>query len=123
MTMSKTIRPERLPRPPRLQCRKCPWRKDVDPNDIPGGYSRKKHAALACTIARPGDLPSGPLRLMACHETPRGHELPCVGWMVHQLGPGQNLGLRMAVSMGKYDGNVETVGDQHACLEDTLPRR
>ena len=35
------------------QCRKCPWRKDVDPHDIPNGYCEQKHAGLADTIAEP----------------------------------------------------------------------
>lgn len=58
---------------------------------------------------------------MACHETKVGGELPCVGWLVHQLGPGNNLGLRLAVISGRVDGNVKTVGPQHETFEDTLP--
>ena len=41
------------------QCAKCPWRVDVDPHEIPNGYSVDKHAALASTIAAPGALPVG----------------------------------------------------------------
>lgn len=29
----------------RKQCHKCPWRTDVDPNDIPNGYCELKHMA------------------------------------------------------------------------------
>lgn len=58
---------------------------------------------------------------MACHETKLGGELPCVGWLVHQLGPGNNIGLRLAVIHGRVDGNVQTVGPQHETFEDTLP--
>lgn len=105
----------------RKQCRKCPWRVDVDPNEIPNGYCPTKHAKLESTIAQPGQFSSGPLRVMACHETPVGKEVPCVGWLVHQLGPGNNFPLRLAVMGGRIDGNVETVGEQHATLEDTLP--
>jgi hypothetical protein len=106
---------------PRKQCKKCPWRKDTDPYDIPNGYCEKKHAALENTIAVPGALNLGTLRLMACHETPPGKELPCVGWLMHQLGPGNNIGLRLAVSRGRVDANVELVGEQHERFEDTLP--
>lgn len=105
----------------RKQCKKCPWRVDVDPNDIPGGYCATKHAALESTIANPGELRFGAMRMMACHETPAGKELPCVGWLVNQLGPGNNIALRMKVILGSVDGDVQVVGEQHATLADTLP--
>ncbi len=105
---------------PRKQCQKCPWKVDVDPNDIPGGYCATKHAALSDTIAE--GLRDGPIRIMACHETSLGRELPCVGWLVNQLGTGNNLSLRMRVAAGQIDGNVRTVGEQHQRFEDTLPR-
>lgn len=107
---------------PRKQCAKCPWRKDVDPNDIPNGYDVARHKALTDTIAKPATFTgAGVGKVMACHETPVGKELPCVGWLVHQLGPGNNLGLRIAVMRKSIDANVETVGEQHECLEDTFP--
>ena len=106
----------------RKQCKACPWKVSTNPRDIPNGYCETKHAALASTIAPPGQLVSaGELRWMACHETPSGKEKPCVGWLVHQLGEGNNIGLRMAVIRGRVDANVETVGEQHTRLEDTLP--
>ena len=111
-------------KPPRQQCAKCPWKVGTDPNEIPGEYSAEKHAALDKTIATPGDLRTlGTLRMMACHETDAGRELPCVGWLVHQLGPGNNLGLRLRVMSGQVDGNVRTVGPQHERFGDTLPRQ
>ena len=104
--------------PIRQQCAKCPWKKSTDPHDIPNGYCEKKHANLKCTIAVPGELRfSGSIRLMACHETERS---PCVGWLAHQLGPGNNIALRLAVMSKQIDGNVETVGEQHETFEDTL---
>jgi hypothetical protein len=60
--------------------------------------------------------------MMACHETVVGKELPCVGWLVHQAGVGNNLGLRMAIFSGQVDMNVRTVGPQHTRFEDTLPK-
>ena len=107
---------------PRKQCKKCPWRVDVDPFDIPNGYCPDKHGGLKDTIAEQGALPQGePLRLMACHESREGKELPCVGWLAHQLGPGNNIPLRLAVTYGRVDGRVETVGEQHQTFEATLP--
>lgn len=106
----------------RRQCSKCPWKKSTDPRDIPGGYSEELHAKLRSTIAEPGSFRPEARGMMACHETPKGHELPCVGWLIHQLGVGNNLALRLSVVTGRVDANVETVGPQHVCFEDTLPR-
>lgn len=105
----------------RKQCAKCPWRVDVDPNDIPNGYCPNKHAALTKTIKSGPASIGGSLHLMACHETKTGKELPCVGWLANQLGPGNNLGLRLAVIGGRIDADFELVGEQHERLEDTLP--
>lgn len=110
-------------RVPRRQCAKCPWKKGIDPNDIPNGYSEKQHRDLASTIAEPGSFRPGAAATFACHETSVGAEKPCVGWLVHQLGPGNNLGLRLRVITGQVDANVETVGEQHERFEDTLPKR
>lgn len=101
------------------QCAKCPWRKDVDPRDIPNGYCETKHANLKDTIAEPGafDL-SGPLRAMACHET---HDAHCVGWLSNQLGPGNNIPLRFAMMDCENLSKVRLKGEQHECFEDTLP--
>lgn len=107
----------------RKQCAKCPWKVSTNPRDIPGGYCEVKHAGLENTIADPGSCANmGGVRIMACHETTAGKELPCIGWMDNQLGEGNNMGLRMAVITGRIDGNFETVGEQHECLEDTLPQ-
>lgn len=108
-------------KPPRRQCAKCPWRKDVDPRDIPGGYSETKHRNLKSTIAEPGSFRQ-PNAMMACHETPPGKELPCVGWLAHQLGPGNNIGLRLRVLMQPELGNYALVSEQHERFEDTLPK-
>ncbi len=105
---------------PRLQCGKCPWKKSTNPHDIPDGYSEAQHRGLASTIAEPGSFRPDSA-IMACHETAVGKELPCVGWLVQQLGPGNNIGLRLKVRAGKVDANVKTVGPQHARFEDTLP--
>lgn len=106
----------------RRQCRKCPWKTSTDPHDIPNGYSERKHANLSATVAEPGTLRTdGPLRIMACHETPLTKELPCIGWLTNQMGPGNNLALRLAVIRGRIDADVETVGPQHERFEDTLP--
>lgn len=107
------------------QCAKCPWRTDVDPHDIPNGYCEAKHAGLDSTIAEPGDVAavfSGEVRIMACHET---HKDACVGYLHNQLGPGNNIALRMwfsdQVRKGKVKKRLEVIGEQHETFEDTLP--
>ncbi len=107
----------------RRQCNKCPWKKSTDPRTIPNGYCTKKHARLRSTIAREEAPPfCAELRMMACHETPVGRELPCVGWLANQLGEGNNLALRLAVVRGLVDADVLLVGEQHERFEDTLPQ-
>ena len=107
----------------RKQCAKCPWRKDVNPFDIPDGYCPMKHANLKETIADPEVIRiSGDLRIMACHESKVGRESPCVGWLAHQLGPGNNLLLRLRAIGDPSLADLVLVGDQHETFEDTLPR-
>lgn len=103
------------------QCVKCPWRKDVDPRDIPNGYSEQKHRALKSTIARDGDwhaFASNEIRVMACHET---HNTHCLGWIVNQLGAGNNIALRLDMLSCANADKILLVGDQHEHFEDTLP--
>jgi len=102
------------------QCDKCPWRIDVDPHDIPNGYCEVKHKALESTIAKPGALNLGAVSMMACHDSPVGKERPCVGWLANQLGPGNNIGLRLWASKN-LKGPLNLVGEQHETFEDTLP--
>lgn len=98
------------------------WRVDVDPHDIPDGYSEDKHRGLAGTIAKPGDIASafaGELHIMACHET---HDAHCVGWLDNQLGTGNNIGLRLSMMNCTNVGALRLRGEQHQCFEDTLPK-
>jgi hypothetical protein len=106
----------------RRQCEKCPWKQSTNPREIPFGYSEAGHRALARTIYDGTQPIAGPLRIMACHDYSVGAEQPCVGWLAHQLGPGNNLPLRWAVRLGRISADVETVGPQHPTFEATLPR-
>mgnify|MGYP006445243991 FL=1 len=104
----------------RRQCAKCPWKVSTDPHTIPNGYTEEAHSALESTIAEGfGSLRSAP-KMMACHESPVGAEEPCVGWLVHQLGPGNNFGLRMQALGGRF-GDLVVDGEQHETFEETLP--
>ena len=99
------------------QCAECPWRVDVDPHDIPNGYSEDKHRALENTIARPGELRDTG-HAMACHETDDAH---CIGWLVNQIGPGNNIGLRIRMMTCSNARQIKLRGEQHQRFEDTLP--
>ncbi len=104
------------------QCAKCPWRKATDPNKIPDGYSVEKHAALKRTIAKEGDLSTvfaKEIRAMACHET---HDAHCIGWLWHQIGPGNNIALRLHVRSCTNFDQIKLRGPQHETFEDTLPK-
>lgn len=105
--------------PNKKQCAKCPWKVGVDPKDIPNGYDRSRHEKLRETIAVHGAIHVGKLRAMACHESKVGKELYCLGWLFQQLGPGNNLGLR--IKMMDYDlSDLQLDGEQHETFEDTL---
>lgn len=111
---------KRLPRT--RQCEKCPWKVSTDPHTIPNGYNVRKHVALKRTIAEPGSL-RGSDTVMACHEHPVGREVPCVGWLVNQLGPGNNIGLRLRMIDCENARDIQVDGPQHVRFQDTLPKR
>lgn len=100
------------------QCAKCPWIKGSDPLEIPNGYSVEKHRALRRTIADQGSL-RGSESVMACHET---HEAHCIGWLNHQLGVGNNIGLRLQMIRCENAKAIRLRGEQHQRFEDTLPK-
>lgn len=99
------------------QCMKCPWRVEADPHDIPNGYCEVKHRALKRTISS-GLLSMQNRHVMACHETHNAH---CIGWLVNQIGPGNNIGLRIRMMNCENADKIKLRGEQHACFEDTLP--
>jgi len=103
------------------QCQNCPWKVDTDPYEIPHGYDVEKHRALSCTIARNGDLRGSNGRAMACHHSEVGKEEHCIGWLVNQLGVGNNIGLRLQMMHCENAKDIEVYGEQHERFEDTLP--
>jgi hypothetical protein len=99
------------------QCVKCPWRVGVNPHDIPNGYTEERHRALDNTIARGLNL-AGTMHVMACHETQDAH---CIGWVVNQAGPGNNIALRIMLMTCQNASKIRLRGEQHETFEDTLP--
>ena len=111
--------PEKLNRT--KQCAKCPWKKSTNPYDIPDGYDVEKHKALRETISS-GFQSIANKKVMACHESSEGSEDFCIGWLVNQLGVGNNIGLRMKAYRYENIGDIEAFGEQHERFEDTLPK-
>ncbi len=102
------------------QCKSCPWRVGCDPDEDIPRYSRDLHEELACTIRSGPESLTGGLRIMVCHYSRPDDEFPCAGWLAHQLGPGNNLGVRLAVLRGHLPV-PQADGPQHESFEDTLP--
>lgn len=104
------------------QCAKCPWKKSTNPFDIPDGYSVERHKNLACTIAKEGEINLGSsMSVMACHHSKTGEEEHCVGWLNQQLGPGNNIMLRIQMMSCENIKDLKVYGPQHERFEDTLP--
>src|SRR5580765_1886488 len=99
------------------QCVHCPWRVATDLFDIPNDYDPEKHRALERTIAEPGSLHDTG-NAMACHETDEAH---CVGWLVNQIGHGNNIGLRIRMMSCENAKKIRLRGEQHVTFEETLP--
>lgn len=104
------------------QCKSCPWRIDCVPDrDIPN-YVPALHEGLTRTIQSGlGTIFQKERHVMACHYSKPGEEFPCAGWLANQLGPGNNIGVRMAVMTGQMPA-PEIDGPQHERFEDTLCR-
>jgi len=102
-----------------LQCKACPWKISSRLEDIPG-YEAEKHRGLAgCT----GATVEG-LRIMACHESPQNSPYACVGWLANQIGSGNNLNLRLALTTKRIRiGNLKLDGEQFASLEEMAERK
>jgi hypothetical protein len=101
------------------QCKSCPWRKaTVASVDIPNGYCATKHERLRNTL---GTQIGEQLRIMACHKSDVGEESPCVGWLHNQLGPGNNIALRLVVLTSHRDwAKYKLLGEQVSDFEETL---
>lgn len=105
------------------QCAKCPWKESTNPHDIPGGYCEIKHGNLKDTISQsPFDFLDGNLKSMACHHSDGKDQMYCVGWLNHQLGVGNNIGLRIKMMNCENIRELKLIGKQHEKFEDTLPK-
>ena len=103
------------------QCAKCPWKVSTNPHDIPDGYCEIKHANLKNTIAKK-EVFSWQFKAMACHHSNGEDSMYCVGWLNHQLGVGNNIGLRIKMLNCTNISKLKVIGKQHQKFEDTLPK-
>lgn len=99
------------------QCVTCPWCVDVIPSrDVPnwdpGIYER-----MGASLRTGFESISEKVRVvMECHNGKRGANRPCAGWLYHQLGVGNNFGVRMRVADGHLPA-PKVIGEQHEDLE------
>lgn len=99
------------------QCESCPWRVDVKPSrDVPNfgpGIYDRMQASLRTGLE---SMAEKTRLVMECHNGKRGANRPCAGWLHHQIGVGNNLGVRLAVMTGRSP--VPKIdGEQHENLE------
>jgi len=102
------------------QCKSCPWRVDCQPmEDIPN-YIPDLHHKLDRTIKSGLEtLGCKVMHVMACHYSKPGKEFPCAGWLHNQIGPGNNIGVRLRV-MTKQMPVPVVDGKQYETFEETL---
>lgn len=101
------------------QCAKCPWKKGVNPFDIPNGYDIEKHKKLAETIADTNTIDLSIRKVMACHESQNDY---CIGYLHNQLGEGNNIPLRIKFLHCENADKIKTVGPQHKKFKNTIPK-
>jgi hypothetical protein len=99
------------------QCKTCPWRVAVTPSrDVPD-YDPGIYDRMRSTLRSGIETLSEKTRvIMECHNGKRGDNRACAGWLHHQLGIGNNLAVRLAVSVGRLPV-PKVVGEQHEDLE------
>lgn len=61
-------------------------------------------------------------KAMACHHSTGEDEMYCIGWLYHQLGEGNNIGLRIKFIGCTNGRDIKVYGKQHETFKDTLPK-
>lgn len=111
------------------QCATCPWKKNADPNQIPG-YCPNKHRNLAGTILSEVDTieqismiqNNEQIMVMECHYSSDDKQQEyCIGYLHNQLTNGNNIALRFLMTQYENVGSIKVFGEQHQTFEETLP--
>lgn len=100
------------------QCSTCPWKLGSTVSDIPN-YEESRHRGLDSTIADSLDW-SDRTTNMSCHYAKDGEPRYCIGWLSHQLGPGNNIGLRLQMLNCENIGDLVLDGPQVDSFDDTF---
>lgn len=103
------------------QCKNCPWKVESDLSKIPN-YQEDLHKGLSSTIADQNSCSLSSTNVMACHHSKEGQEEHCIGWLVNQLGVGNNIGMRLRMSSCENSKDIEVFGEQYQNFEDTIER-
>ena len=98
------------------QCPNCPWK--VSTTAIPGGSCPNKDEKLD-GFRQSGQSFGGSLQMMQCHDTQDDEPKACTGWVIHELGPGNNMGLRLKALAGGFE-DLETVGPQRRSIHGVV---
>lgn len=101
------------------QCSTCPWLVDATVANIPN-YQPENHKRLISTIAEQGiiefDLPA-----MSCHHAEDGEPgRYCIGWLSNQIGPGNNIGMRLKMLSCENSRDIQLAGEQVETFEETF---
>ena len=105
------------------QCKTCPWKVSTVPErDIPNGYCVELHESLRDTIQSGLESLFCGEMAMSCHYSKPGEDFACAGWLHNQLGPGNNIAVRLAIATGQLPV-PEVDGDQHETFDATLPKK
>jgi hypothetical protein len=110
--MKKTWKLERT-----KQCENCPWKKSTDISTIPN-YNKEMHKNLSNTIAIDLSIKNN-VRVMSCHKHEAAH---CIGWLVNQIGAGNNIGMRLQLMKCKNAKDIEVYGEQYQTFRETIER-
>lgn len=100
------------------QCLTCPWRVEATLDEIPD-YDADQHRDLGQTCNQEG-LASLDSHLMACHYSKSADQRPCIGWLIHAVGDGNNIIARLYLREITNTNEIETFGDQHTSFAATL---
>ena len=99
------------------QCKTCPWRVAVKPSrDVPD-YDPGIYERMQSTLRSGIDAMFERVRVvMECHNGKRGAKRACAGWLHHQIGIGNNLGVRLSVMTGRLPV-PKVSGPQHETFD------
>lgn len=100
------------------QCGNCPWKKSTKLEDIDckEGFDMDYYESVRDDYVACHDFDRSH-KNMGCHKFPNDSQ-PCIGWLLHEAGPGNNIGIRLMLSCVDNANELETFGPQHKSIKD-----